>query len=114
MMLANSLFLAARTPRSQAYAQALAAAGLTPGRVLICGTAAGEQAAVPPARPEGAIDLALPDLDVPLEATCQAAGWAAETIAARDVNSDEVLQRLAAWRPSCVIYSGFGAQIVGP
>jgi len=111
-MLERALLFAARTPRSQAYVQAMATAGLAPGRVLICGEDSEDREA-PPAQPSGAVEVALPDLTEPLEATCAAAGWPVEAIAERDVNSPAVLQRLAAWRPSFVIYSGFGAQIVG-
>ena len=112
-MLDRALFLAARTTRSQAYAQAMAAAGLRPGHVLICGEP--EQsaaAALPGVWPTVAV--ALPDLSEPLESTCGAARWPTEAIAQRDVNDRAVTERLAALRPSCVIYSGFGGQIVGP
>lgn len=112
-MLDRALFLAARTTRSQAYAQAMAAAGLRPGHVLICGEP--EQSAA--AAPQSAwpmVEVALPDLDEPLESTCGAAGWPTEILPQRDVNDRAITERLAALRPSCVIYSGFGGQIVGP
>lgn len=112
-MLDRALFLAARTTRSQAYAQAMAAAGLGPAQVLICGEPEPSAAASPRGVwPDVAVALA--DLDEPLESTCAAAGWPTETIAQRDVNDRAVTERLAALQPSCVIYSGFGGQIVGP
>jgi methionyl-tRNA formyltransferase len=110
-MLDRALFLAARTPRSQAYAQAMAAAGLRPGQVLVCGE---PDAAAPsaPMRAARAGGIALPDLAEPLESTCGAAGWSTETTPARNVNDADVIARIRALRPSCVIYSGFGGQIV--
>lgn len=111
-MLDRTLFLAARTARSQAYAQAMAAAGLHPGQVLICGEP--ETAAPPaPAAAWAGAGLALPDLAEPLESTCGAAGWSTEAIASRNVNDAEVVARIRALQPACVIYSGFGGQIVG-
>lgn len=111
-MLDRALFFAARTARSQAYAQAMAAAGLRPGQVLICGEPE-TTASAAPARTDAGVPIALPDLGEPLESTCGAAGWSTETMASRNVNDVDVVARIRALQPSCVIYSGFGGQIVG-
>jgi methionyl-tRNA formyltransferase len=111
-MLDRALFFAARTARSQAYAQAMAAAGLRPGQVLICGEPETTAIALP-ARTDAKLQIALPDLAEPLETTCGAAGWLTQTVASRNVNDVEVVARIRALQPSCVIYSGFAGQIVG-
>lgn len=108
------VFLASRSARSQAYAQAMAAAGLAPERVLLFGDAARPLPVVerpePWLLPEG---LFVPDLAVPVSGTCAAAGWEVETVAAGSVNDPAVVERLRAFAPELVLYSGYAGQIVG-
>lgn len=114
-MLSRALFLAARTARSQAYAQAMAAAGITPGHVLVCGTPSPAARAVASGRDgrrRTSDGLVLPDLSEPIEATAAAAGWTTESVAVTDVNDPRIAAHIADLRPSCIIYSGFGGQIV--
>ena len=109
------LFLAAFTPRSQAYAQTMARAGLAPEQVTMFGNPAKDQAdrtADPGTATAG--ELFLPDLTEPLRDTCAAAGWRADQLAATDVNGEPVARYLAERRPRLVIYSGYGGQLVKP
>ncbi|HET7321557.1 MAG TPA: hypothetical protein VFI96_03610, partial [Longimicrobiaceae bacterium] len=92
--LEGTVFLAAPTPRSLAYARELATRGLRPERVMVLGG-------------EGEDARAL--LDV-----CAKEDWEVEVIAAGDVNDPAVVARLAELRPRMVVYSGFGGQIVAP
>jgi methionyl-tRNA formyltransferase len=91
--LPGSTLLVAPTPRSIAYAAALAARGLRPERVIVLGAS----------RPAAA----------PLCATCERPGWAVERLEAEHVDDPAVVDRLRALRPRLVVYSGFGGQLVG-
>lgn len=107
-------FLASHSARSRAYAQAMAAAGLAPERVLLFGDAARPLPVVehpdPWLLPDG---LFVPDLSVPVGDTCAAQGWEMEAVPAGSVNDPAVVARLRAIGPELVLYSGYGGQIVG-
>lgn len=106
------VFLAARTARSQAYAQALVRAGLAPAHTLLLdpGTPAAPYA---PAPTTSAVGISLPDLTQPLTATFAQAGWSHESLETGDVNDSRAMVALQRLRPRLVIYSGFGGQLVG-
>jgi len=109
------LFLAGFTARSQAYAQAMARAGLAPAWVTTFGNPAKDQAdrtADPDGAEAGA--LFLPDLTRPLRDTCADAGWPADHLAAADINDDSIARHLVERRPRLVVYSGYGGQLVKP
>jgi len=108
------LFLAARTARSQTYAQCMAAHGLDPEQVLIYG---GKNSG----RPGQSVDIAfenseqavfVPDLSVPLEDSCQARQWDITTLGCESVNAPEMVQTLRKIAPKLVVYSGYGGEIV--
>ena len=108
------VFLAAFTARSRAYAQAMAEAGLAPDQVLLFGdsdndTGGGETGS------SGAIceGLFLPELGIPLVETCDEAGWTVQRCPAGDVNNPDLVKRLRDVQPRCVVYSGYGGQLVG-
>jgi methionyl-tRNA formyltransferase len=105
--------LAAHTARSQAYLQVLAMHGLLPGTILLLGPPGAR-----PGRGQTRIGLrswhgiALPDLEEPLEETCQRTGIAVLRSAAADVNAPETRRLLDRCRVDVVIYSGVPGQIV--
>lgn len=114
MKLEGVLFIAARTARSQAYAQCMAAHGLEPEQVLIYG---GKNSG----RPGQSTDISfenreqtvfVPDLSVPLEDSCEARQWAVTTLACESVNAPEMAQTLRNIAPKLVVYSGYGGEIV--
>lgn len=114
MKLEGVLFLAARTARSQAYAQCMAAHDLDPDQVLIYGGNSGR-------RPGQSMDVSfenleqdilVPDLSVPLEVSCQSRQWDIATLACESVNSPEIAQTLQELSPKLVVYSGYGGEIV--
>jgi methionyl-tRNA formyltransferase len=114
MKLEGVLFLAARTARSQAYAQCMAAHGIDPEQVLIYG---GNKSG----RPGQSVDVSskrikqsifVPDLSIPLLDSCRSRQWDITTLATESVNSPEILETLRDISPELVVYSGYGGEIV--
>lgn len=105
------MLLAAFSSRSQAYAQALARAGLAPEHVVTYGENAAAQPSPSPFREWQGI--AFHDPRRSLAETCAAAGWPMFHCATDDINSAEVEAAIQARQPRLVIYSGRGGQIVG-
>lgn len=110
------VLLAARTARSQAYAQTLAVRGLRVQTVVLFGDSSHRAGQISGdigklISPTGS--LPLPDLAVPLNASlCKIADEIIE-LSAVHINAPEILaivQRLAA---KLFIYSGYGSQLVG-
>jgi len=110
------LFLAARTARSQAYAQCMAAHGLDPEQVLIYGSKNGGRPGQGVGIPRENLDQAgfVPDLSVSLQDSCQSRAWNITTLGSESVNSAEVAQKLGEMSPKLVVYSGYGGEIVSP
>ena len=109
------LFLAANTPRSQAYAQAFAARGIDLAQAILFdrpGVTQPGKASLPN-RPNGAAAVPLLDPHVSLIQSFETLTPRVEHIEAESVNDALVL---AAVRLACadlVIYSGYGGQMVG-
>lgn len=116
MTLDGLLFLAACTTRSQAYAQAMAKAGLKPESVVIFGKAPPARSfpSLPSPAPAELGDLHLPDYNEPLAATCTRADWSVETCSAASVNDAGIATLLREKKPKVVLYSGYGGQLVSP
>ncbi len=116
MLLKGAVFLAARTTRSQAYAQALLRAGLVPEHVVVFGAAdagrLGQAASPPPLAVSEWRGVAFPDLSEPLSATLERMGCAPRLVAGQSVKSAGVAEALAALGPRVVVYSGYGGEIV--
>jgi len=115
MILSGALLLAGFTARSQAYAQAMAAAGLAPERVMLFGP---EKPLLPGQagdvkQNDGIANIFLPDMDIPLKTTCSENGWSVEQLASHSVNEPEIRSAVENAAPRLVIYSGYGSQIVG-
>lgn len=103
------VLLAAQTARSQAYIQALCAAGLRPESVILLDEDPAPAAAAGPARWQ---DLVLPDLGETVAATCARAGVPVVRCAGADVNADATVQALREAQAGIVIFSGSAGQIV--
>lgn len=114
-LLAGTLFVAAFTARSQAYAQAMARHGLSPMTTVFLGED-GTRAPGQGPSSGGAADLAgglvAADLSEPLAATAKRAGWTCGRLPSMDVNSGELAAVIDRVAPQLVIYSGYGGQIV--
>ncbi len=107
------LFLAGYTSRSQTYAQAMRHHGLSPGRVLLFGDPAQDQARhVPSGDSGGDVEVFLPDLGERLSETCRQAGWTPETLPQDDVNHEAIIDSVKTLAPEVVLYSGYGGQLV--
>ena len=115
MILNDILFLAGYTGRSQAYAQALAQADLHPEHVLLFGQESGKlPGQIESLKSPGmSLDIFLPDLSESLKMTCKRCGWHAETVDADHVNDLDIQKYVSSLRPKLIIYSGYGAQLVG-
>lgn len=115
MKLDGVLFLAARTARSQAYAQCMSAHGLEPEQILIYG----EQGSGRPGQGGNVTcerfdqTIFVPDLSRSLEDSCQRGNWKLTTLDSESVNAAELVQKLREISPGLVVYSGYGGEIVG-
>lgn len=109
------VLLAARTARSQAYAQALQQAGILLSNVVIFGNRGlGLPSQIEAVRKQTALPgLVVPDLSIALEDTCATAKWRVSHLACNDVNEPQIASYLHGLKPDLVIYSGYGSQIVG-
>ncbi len=113
MVMDGVVFVAAHTARSQAYAQALARAGLAPAVTLLLRP---ESVTAPRSHSNPADEMAglpLPRLDQTLSDTITQAGWSCRTLVTGDINDGQVLAALRSMNARLVIYSGFGGQLVG-
>jgi methionyl-tRNA formyltransferase len=108
------LFLAANTPRSQAYAQAFAARGTALDQVILFdrpGAAQPGKAALS-APPDIATAVPLPDPRIPLLQSLDGLVARVQRIEAESVNDPAILTAVEATGPDLVIYSGYGGQLV--
>ena len=114
MTIGGFVFLAAYTTRSRAYAQAMAEAGLAPERVMLFGDPDNNTSARRPGSGEGQDkDLFLPDTGIPLAETCAGACWNVQQCPAGDVNDPDLVKHIRDLQPRCIVYSGYGGQLVG-
>lgn len=112
MVMDGVVFVAARTARSQAYAQALQRAGLAPEHTLLLAASPGAATASPPVQAD-LCGLPCPDLCESLETTATRGCWTHKTLASADVNDGVLLATLQRLRARLLIYSGYGGQLVG-
>jgi len=115
MKLDGVLFLAAFTPRSQAYAQAMSKADLHPECVLLYGSPDG----VLPGQSNkinssvSGEQVFYPDFSEQLGETVEKNSWDREIIPTSHVNDKAIFDEISNIRPRLVVYSGYGNQIVG-
>jgi methionyl-tRNA formyltransferase len=109
------LFLAADTPRSQAYAQAFAARGIKLAHVILFDRPGAAQPgkADLPSHPEQATAVPLPDPNIPLTQSLDTAAVQVQRIEAESVNDPAILAAVRSVEADLVIYSGYGGQLVG-
>ena len=112
------LFLAANTPRSQAYAQALAARGIALDRIILFDRPGAAQPgkADLPAPPAIATAVPLPDQRIPLLQSLEGLAPQVQRIEAESVNDPALFAAIGAAivmiAAELVIYSGYGGQLV--
>jgi methionyl-tRNA formyltransferase len=107
------VILAARTARSRAYLQTLAAAGLG-ADVLIYGPADMEQvtAATPRAHASHCGELLLPDFDRSLIDSAHGDDWRISECPELALDAPAILAAIAAFEPRLLVFSGYPAQRV--
>jgi len=110
------LFLAANTPRSQAYAQTFAARGIRlDGAILFDRPSSNLPGkASLPAGPMAVTAVQLPDPSIPLMQSLKALTGQICRIEVESVNDPLILAAVSAAAADLVIYSGYGGQLVGP
>lgn len=110
------LFLAANTPRSQAYAQALAGRGMEiDAAILFDRSGAGQPGKADlPSPPDISTPVPLPDPGIPLMQSLVTLSGQIQQIEAASVNDPEILAAVRDSGADLVIYSGYGGQLVSP
>ncbi len=108
------LFLAANTPRSQAYAQAFAARGIELAHVILFDRPGAAQPgkADLPSRPDKATAVPLPDPHIPLIQSLNTLSGQVKRIEAESVNDPVILAAIRSAAADLVIYSGYGGQLI--
>lgn len=108
------VYLAARTSRSNAYAQAMANAGFRPEKVLIFGGTAKPRLGQTQEAPKRVKldDLFVPDLSLSLLDSCRSIGSDLEELPYDSVNDPDLFSVLQGMKPDLVIYSGYGGEII--
>jgi methionyl-tRNA formyltransferase len=114
MTVGGTLFLAANTPRSQAYAQAFARRGIALDEVILFDRPGAAQPgkaklAAPPDIPT---TVPLPDPRIPLIESLDGLRAEVRRIEAESVNDPAILAAIETASPGLVIYSGYGGQLV--
>jgi len=114
MNLNGVLFLAARTARSQAYAQCMAAHKLIPEEVVIFGKQGNKRLGQSKNIICQKMDksLFIPDLSRTLEDSCQDNQWNPIFLDCESINAPALLKKIDKISPKLVIYSGYGGEIV--
>lgn len=116
MILQNTLFFAACTCRSQAYAQALVNADMHPENTLVYGDEKsglpGQNSTVSGKAGMSQNGLFLPDLSLPLVRILKMNRLKYVRSPAVHVNEKDILDKISEISPKLVIYSGYGSQIV--
>ena len=119
MMFDNVLFLAALSPRSKSYAQAMKASGIHVEKVILfslsidsadledVSTGFSEEGCL-----GNASAIPLPNLRIPLKQSCKSLADEIIELKADHINDPLILDTLRECKPDLVIYSGYGGQIV--
>ncbi len=115
-MTGGVLFLAANTPRSQAYAQAFTARGMKLDQVILFDRPGAAQPGKADLAPPPDIPTAvpLPDPRIPLLQSLNNLTNQVRRIEAESVNDPNILAAVENADPALVIYSGYGGQLVSP
>lgn len=116
MKLSDTIILAAQTPRSNAYVQAMAQKGINIKAAVVFGesstTKPGQTTYVPDRNwPDAPVFL--PDLSVPLHEALDQVCEKVSYVTASHINDSAISEKFEELSPKLVIYSGYGAQIVG-
>jgi methionyl-tRNA formyltransferase len=118
MTLDKVLFVAALSPRSQAYAQAMKAQRMRVEKVILfsASNSTADTAEVPEVTNRSYLDddlgIQIPDLNIPLKETCVSLADEVVELESDHINNDLILEVLRSSNPDLVIYSGYGGQIV--
>jgi methionyl-tRNA formyltransferase len=118
MIIDDLVFLAAFTPRSKAYAQAMDQAGIYPQKVITFGDQSNDKPASHVNNAHGNVDcdgepLFLPDMSMTLNQTLTRFPSNILHIDAAYVDDPKLRPHILADSNLAIIYSGYGGQIVG-
>lgn len=107
---ARFIVLCAPTARTQAYLQAIYAAGLKPDHIVVYGNARPRNQTTD-SRGHPLVQRQT-DFTIPLTQTIETAGWQVSYIDDDAIGSDAVVAALEMLSPSLTVFSGFGGQLV--
>ena len=118
MIIDGLVFLAAFTPRSRAYAQAMDHTGLYPQHVITFGDPANDNPVAHENTVHGNVNcdgetLFLPDLSMPLDQTLARFPSDISHVNAAHADDPELRSYISANAHLAIIYSGYGGQIIG-
>lgn len=112
MSRARLLILCARTARSVAYLQGLAAAGIEPEAVIVYGQGGGPLQTTRDLQVQPLAGVFCPDLSQDLDACLATLGWPHETCPGQSLDDPHLLACIARQAPDLLVYSGYGGQLV--
>lgn len=112
MSRARLLILCARTARSVAYLQGLAAAGIEPEAVIVYGQGGGSLQTTRELQVQPLAGLFCPDLSQDLDTCLAALDWPHEVCPAQALDDPQLLALIDRQAPDLVVYSGYGGQLV--
>ncbi len=111
------LFLAAYTPRSQAYAQIMVGSGLSPSQVILYGK--NNNRMLGQKKIQYKTDLKVLgkiitiNFSESLEQTCLQGKWNTQMMYAVDINDSTIYDAIKVLEPKLVIFSAYGSQMIG-
>lgn len=112
MKTSRLVILCARTTRSVAYLQGLAAAGITPDGIVIYGATDSVAQSSRNLSPQSLGEVHCPDLRLTVAQTLERLEWTATSCAADTLDASELLSAIAGLSPDLLVYSGYGGQLV--
>ncbi|EIM17042.1 formyltransferase family protein [Pseudomonas chlororaphis] len=112
MSRARLLILCARTPRSVAYLQGMAAAGIEPDAVMVYGQGGGALQTTRELQVQPLAGLFCPDLSQDIDTCLATLGWPHEVCPAQALDDPQLLALIARQAPDLLVYSGYGGQLV--
>lgn len=108
------IILCARTARSLAYLQGLAAAGIHPDSVLVYGQAGAPLQSQRNLGVQPLPEVFCPDLSLDIDSCLAQLNWPCEVSTAHSLDDPALLASLERLSPDLLVYSGYGGQLVPP
>lgn len=110
------VLIAANTVRSQAYVQAIEAAGLVPAKIILYGDHSAGNLRPMPLNPAESAPRGMftPDFSEPVRDTVARNNWQMSELQTSQINDPSVAKCLQEMNAGLVVFSGHGGEIVSP